>query len=331
MNVLRSVMSWIGLAGVLSCTAPNPAYHVEDLGSRDGDASRTPSPGSDAASPEAGASAGGSTVCGTARPPLTDLVAVDSMVIDARGNIYFSNDDGTNAWIGKLPPIGGTADKHWRNVSVGPPIRGMALDDVHGVVYFTAGATPELQAVDLNGSGVRTVSRSLVDPNDVAMGPDGNVYVSDQGDTTIYSFTPDGKRTKVANTAIGVRAMNSGPAGLAFAPDGALVVGYKGRGQLIRITLDHGVESGRQTFGPTMDWVNGLVYDQRGRLYLAQFDQTAPRDVIRLDSDAATPVPFASGGHFSALVFGRGELDCNDLYISDPFAGAMVRRFPVPP
>jgi streptogramin lyase len=259
-------------------------------------------------------------------------VGVDAMAIDRQGNIYFSNDDGTHAWIGKLPPKGGAADKHWLPIPAGPPTRGMAIDDDRGVIYFTAGATtPELDAADLNRTPptARTLYKGLTDPNDAALDVNGNVFVSDQGDGHVYSFTPAGKRTRVTTMPIGVSSVGSGPAGLVFAPDRTLVVGYKGGGQLLRISIDAtGVEDRRATFGPVNDWVNGLAYDERGRLYLALFDTAAARDVVRLDSDDAAPVSVASGGHFSALAFGRGDLDCRDLYISDPFAGMAVRRIP---
>lgn len=325
----------IGLAmsGLLACTAANPAYRPEDLGRRDGgDGIDAGAPSSfklgDAATgPDAGAAA-----CGKARPPLTDLVAVDSLAIDGHGNIYFSNDDGTHAWIGKLAPDATRADKHWLAIPLGLPTRGMAVDDARGLIYFTAGTSaPELQAADLAGNPPqpRTVAGGLIDPNDVAVAFDGRIYVSDQGDGQVYSFAPDGKRTKVTGQAIGVRNNGTGPAGIAFAPGGSLVIGYKGTGPLIRLFLGgDGIETRRDTFGPTNDWINGLAYDERGGLYLAIYDQMNLRDVVRIASDAAPPVPVATGGHFSAMAFGRGALYCTDLYITDPTPGMQVRRVP---
>jgi streptogramin lyase len=329
---------------LLSCTAPNPAYRPEqprgaDARDEQPDASHASSGETgDAAGPDTTGDAWGPDVpaptaagCGSARPPLTDLVGVDSMAIDARGSIYFNNDDGTLGWIGKLPPHG-PADKHWLSLPLGPPTRGMAVDDVLGVIYFTAGVpgsgAVELQAADLTGAPIaRTLYKGLIDANDVAVDLNGNVYVSDQGDGHIYSFTPSGQRTKVTQTPVGMASNGTHPAGLAFAPDHTLVVGYKGHGKLVRLSIGaNHVETHRGNFGPINDWVNGLAYDQRGRLYLALYDLVAPRDVVRLDADDAAPVTIVSGGHFSAMAFGRGELDCTDLYIADPDAGMVVRR-----
>jgi streptogramin lyase len=342
MTVLRSVMiGSIALVGlVLSCTAPNPAYNVPG-GSDAAEAEVDTAPAArmhDAGAPDFGSPSSAGPACkGSARPPLDMLVAVDSLAIDATGNIYFSNDDGTKAWIGRLTPAG-AVDKHWLTITAGLPTRGMAIDDTRKLIYFTAGtAAPELQAAPLDGAPPMpaTVYKGFLDPNDVAMGFDGNVYVSDQGDGQIYSVSPaTRKRTRVTTMPIGIAAMGSGPAGLAFGPDHTLVVGYKGGGQLVRIALTAGtpeqpsVEARRATFGPISDWVNALVYDQRGRLYLALFDLNALRDVVRLERDDAPPFPIASGGHFSSMAFGRGALDCHDLYIADPGAGMTVRRFP---
>jgi len=322
----------IALAGVLSCTAPNPAYHVDRAAEPDaGEETQTgPAPRPhDAGAPDVGMPSSATACGGSARPALDQLVAVDSLAIDGSGNIYFSNDDGTNAWIGRLAPDG-TVDKHWLAIPLGPPTRGMAIDDAHGVIYFTAGNTAhELQAADLGEAPVaRTVYKGFTDPNDVAMGFDGNVYVADQGDGQIYSVTPSlKKRTKVTTMPIGIASMGSGPAGIAFDPDHSLVVGYKGGGQLMRVKLDKGVESSRTTFGPINDWVNGIAYDVRGSVYLALFDQNAFRDVVRIDGAGSTQVPVVREGHFSAMAFGRGALDCTDLYVSDPTAGMVVRRF----
>jgi sugar lactone lactonase YvrE len=205
----------------------------------------------------------------------------------------------------------------------------MAIDGARGVLYYTAGTpTAELQAVDLAAAAPkpRTVYRGLIDPNDVAVGPDGNVYVSDQGDGQIYSFTPAGQKTRVTRSPLGVPAEYSGPAGLAFAADGTLVVGIKGNVPLVRLTLAGGLEMVRASFGMVNEWVNGLAYDERGRLYVALFNQTETRDVVRLDSDTAVPVPVVKAGQFSTIAFGRGELDCHDLYVSDPAPGMVVRR-----
>jgi streptogramin lyase len=323
------------MSALLACTAPNPAYRIEDPPRNDSsgmtalvsDAGRPPDSGRP---PDAGpVGQGGATGCGKEQPELKDLVAVDSLAIDTAGNIYFSNDDGTTARIGKLPPKGAAANKQWLTIATGLPTRGMAIDSTLGVLYYTAGTpTAELQAVDLNAAmpRPRTISRSLIDPNDLVVGPDGNIYVSDQGDSQIYSFTPAGQKTKVTAMDIGKRSDFTGPAGLAFGPDGKLAVGVKGNSPLLRLTLAGGTEMGRVTFGPVNDWVNGLVYDERGRLYVATFDQTMPKDVIRLDGDNAAPISYVKAGRFSSMAFGRGELDCKDLYVTDASAGVTVRR-----
>src|SRR5439155_10182371 len=114
------------------------------------------------------------------------------------------------------------------------------------------------------------------------------------------------------------------PAGLAFAPDGTLVVGMKPAEKLVRLWLSKGNEIRRLSFGKINDWANALSFDERGRLYVALWSQTDPKSVMRIDADEAMPVPVLSGGRFSTLVFGRGALDCKDLYIAEPY-GTMHR------
>lgn len=338
-SVLRSVIAaavGLALSAAMGCTAPNPAYRWEDRPRGDSntptglpDAGRTGEVGRspDGASGQGGTS--GSSVCGTARPDLTDLVSVDSLAIDRAGNIYFSTDNGTNARIGKLPPMNAAANRDWLVLPVGGPLRGMAIDSARSTLYYTVGSARELQAVDLDAASPRprTVARGLSDPNDLAVGPDGKVYLSDQGDGFVYSFTSTGQKTQVTTMGtIGETDNSIGPAGIAFASDGKLVVGAAGTDPLVRVTIGaDGREAGRMAFGALRGWANGLAFDERGRLYVALFDLNQGRDVVRVDSDTASPVPFVRDGHFSSIVFGRGALDCRDLYAADPM-GAVVRR-----
>jgi hypothetical protein len=312
-GVIRKVVGLGACCALISCTAPNPAYHLENLG------------GTEAGSPAPPARDGGTPGCGTARVDTGALTGVDSVTIDLHGTLYFNVTEGPSTWIGRLVP-NALPEMHWAPVPMGAPTYGLVIDGARNVLYFTAGsAPPVMQAIDLNASTPtpRTIATGFTYPNDLAVGYDGNVYVSEQGDGHIYRFpVSGGARIKVTGGTIGVPP-DTTPAGIAFGPDRTLVVGMKPTGQLTRLWLTpDGFEMKRKSFGTVNDWSNGLAFDERGRLYVALYHQTLAKTVVRLDADEATPVTVLSGGRFSSMVFGRGVLDCKDLYVAEP-AGTM--------
>ena len=87
----------------------------------------------------------------------------------------------------------------------------------------SAGAQPEV------------VPASIVNPTSLAIGPDGMLYVSSRFEGTVYRVEPDGTSRPFA-TDLGVAC------GLAFAADGALIVGDRS-GTLFEVAPDGGVRA----------------------------------------------------------------------------------------
>ena len=56
-------------------------------------------------------------------------------------------------------------------------------------------------------------------------------------------------------------------------------------GPLYRVTLAGGMQASRTPMNGWSGWANGLTYDRRGRLYIAIYDDTQPRTIVRLESD----------------------------------------------
>jgi RHS repeat-associated protein len=90
----------------------------------------------------------------------------------------------------------------------------------------------------------------LVEPGGVAVGADGQVYVSDFNVTRrrVFRLNPDGTLTTVAgggsSTASGIPATQaslSGPYALAFGPDGALYVSERDGHRVRRVDLETGI------------------------------------------------------------------------------------------
>ena len=233
--------------------------------------------------------------------PAFGISGVDSLAIDSDGTLYFDQNDTVKVWIARRMP-GGLPQLEWVAVPTGLPTRGLAIDTTHRTLYLTAGMTaPVLQVIDIDATfpAVRTIATGLTNPNDLALGPDGNVYLSEQGDGHIYRFTPAGARTKVTKTPIGDPANANGPAALAFGADGSLYVGVQEGGPIVRLQLTNGLEVGRANYGAFNDWANGLAFDQAGRLYAALYSLDQNKSVVRLDSDKAAPVTVLTGKWFS--------------------------------
>lgn len=334
--------AWL-LGASLACTAPNPAYQADRVGKQDTGESRPR--GLDAGAvrdtggrpPDAG---GGGTPdgvgarqppaqsCGLDQPPIATVMGADSIAIDSEGFIYVNQTDMVQAWIDRLHP-NGMRDMRWVMLP-SVPTRGLAVDSARRVLYASAGMMPAgVQAIELDA--VRPTARAIytgfADINDLVVGLDGNVYVSEQGDGHIYSVTPAGVRSPVSDTPIVDRSKSQLVAGLAFDLDGGLMIGTQGLPTLVKLTLDAaGNETGRTFWGRVDDWANGLAVDQQRRVYVSIWnqDEAMPRRVVRLEGNGVTPMVMLSGGRYSGLAFGRGKLRCDDLYITQPY-GALQR------
>jgi hypothetical protein len=268
--------------------------------------------------------------CGTMTTNVALVANADGVVVDTDGVIYTLTDDATNSYVGRIPP-GGTAEADWLSVDDSPTTWGLALDSAAQTIYVLVvdgpGALVRFRGIKAAATGDSYYS-GINNGNDVVVGPNGWVYYTQQSDFNVYAILPDRTRRKVTTTPVG--SASQLPAGLTFDPDGNLIVGLE-EGPLFRLSLTSGVESGRVQLSGWTGWANGLAHDYRGRLYVAQYHDTQSRTIVRLDitGNAVTgSTTVATGGRFSSIAFGRGPLDCRDLYIADPFGP--MRRVRVP-
>jgi hypothetical protein len=268
--------------------------------------------------------------CGTMTTNVSMVANADGVVVDTDGVIYTLTDDATNSYVGRIPP-GGTAEADWLSVDDSPTTWGLALDSGAQTIYVLVidgpGALVRFRGIKAAATG-DTYYSGINNGNDVVVGPNGWVYYTQQGDFNVYAILPDRTRRKVSATPVG--SASQLPAALTFDPDGNLIVGVE-EGPLFRLTLTGGVESGRAQLTGWSGFANGLAHDYRGRLYVAQYHDTQSRTIVRLDitGNAVTgTTTVATGGRFSSIAFGRGPLDCRDLYVADPFGP--MRRVRVP-
>jgi sugar lactone lactonase YvrE len=262
------------------------------------------------------------SACGTQRPDIDGLTNVDGLAIAPDGTIYYTRAGEPEALVGRLEPGGAPASSWVRIPADGARLWGLALDSRRNRLFVAAGGAQAIFQVDLSAEppAVRPLLEGLMVPNDLAIDSAGNVYFSERGDGKIHRVTPAGARNEVTPTSIG---RQNSPGGLAFGLDGALYAGTF-NGPIMRIELDGGVERSRAPWGAFSDRANGLAFDARGRLYVGTFSSTDEARLVRIDDSEGDPVEIQSGPHFSSLAFGRGALDCRDLYVAVP-SGPMRR------
>jgi hypothetical protein len=263
--------------------------------------------------------------CGHERPDVSGIMNVDGLAVDSDGTLYFGQGGVPDGWVGRLRPGGGAPERQWLRVPAGDRLWGLAVDSKARRLYVASTGGKAVHVVDLAAAtpALATLASGLMAPNDVAVGPEGHVYYSDQTDRHVHRVAPDGTVARVTASPVGVTFH---PAGLAFGSDGALYVGTSaGNGPILRLELQDGVEVARRSYGHYLGWGNGLAFDTRGRLYLSTYAPSGVEArVVRIASDESGAIQITAGPRFASMAFGRGALGCQDLYIAAP-AGPLQR------
>ncbi len=105
-------------------------------------------------------------------------------------------------------------------------------------------ATLSPTAVSLNlHPQIIVLAENLPEPDDLVLAPDGSIYISDVTEGTIKQYTSDGQLHPVLS---GLNA----PEGMAFLPDGSLVIAEQGRNRLLHYDFHSG------TLTPFLDLAN---------------------------------------------------------------------------
>lgn len=152
-------------------------------------------------------------------------------------------------------------------------------------------------------------------PDDVAFGPDGSLYWTALFAGQVGRLAPDGTASIVAQ-------LPPGPNPIAFNAEGRLFVGLAAFGDGLYEIDPAGVEPPRRVLAPPTGGLNGFAFGPDGDLYSPQ---TTTGSVIRIDVDAGTVSPFATGFVLPVAVDfdSRGR-----LYVNDTAADQIVRIDP---
>jgi sugar lactone lactonase YvrE len=320
-----------GSAGTGGVVATGGAGGAVETGGSGGVNDPTPEPPVDAASPDVDAAIEAAPevppeqLCGTERPTITSIVAADGLAIARDGTIYYSTTDDTHGYVGRLRPRQ-PLENHWQRLDNQPITWGLALDSANNKLYFASDTT--IFGFDLGFDPPLRfpVGAKLTNINDMAVGPDGSLFLSVQSDRHIYRVvpSPSAVATRVSTMPLGTAAQNDGPAALTFGADGALYIGMAGKSAIVRMVLEGLVERSHANFGTFTGWANGLAFDRTGRLYVGLWDSTIDQEIALLTPTGTPAGKVVVKGRFASMAFGRGALNCRDLYVANPL-GPMTR------
>jgi hypothetical protein len=287
------------------------------------DAADAPEPQAEVAPPIEAPPEAPAELCGTDRPSVANIVEADGLAVALDGTIYYSTSDELHGYVGRLRPQH-ALEPAWQRLDNQPITWGLALDTARKKLYFASDTTIFGFDLAFDPPLRFPVAAKLTDINDLVVAPDGSLFLTVQSDRFVYRVDPTSSAmaVKVSTTALGTAAI--APAALAFGADGTLFVGMAGRSGIVRIVLDGVTEKSRATFGGFTGWANGLAFDRSGRLYVAPWDDTLDTEITLLSPTGATTGKVAIKGRFASMAFGRGALNCRDLYVASPL-GPMTR------
>jgi tRNA A-37 threonylcarbamoyl transferase component Bud32 len=258
-------------------------------------------------------------VCGVEAPDVSSIRNVRGLAIDGDGTLYFSQEETGQAWLGRLRPGGHPVERRWLHLSAARGISALAVDARRRVLYVASVESGgRLQAIDLrvDPPPVRDLIAGIDgEPRGLAVDATGDVFYSHHRDRVVVRVTPQGLATPVtAGVLVDDGGQLSRPVALAFGPEGHLFVGTN-TGDVFRLQLAAGRETARSLFGEATARGGGLAFDLGGRLYLAEY-WPGRRSLFRFEADGSRFVVVGEGTQLGPIAFGRGALDCRDLYVA---------------
>ena len=263
---------------------------------------------------------------------MTGITGARGIAIDRDGILYYTRESGGRGYIGRILP-NGTADPTW--FTIGPP--GMPamgstprMLRTHRQKGFLVVADPGLQtgiAFTVNIAGtlpnIAQTTSPIAGIHGLAVAPDGGVFIS-RGDGHVDRWQPDQYTymyDRVSTTPIfpaGQRVL-----GMTFGLDGQLYMGSSNggikRARVVQLSATDFQLMDVVDHGTFLGTANDLAVDVDGRVYVADHTgNTRTRLAIVPPGGVGTVQRIdAILGRLSGLAFGRGNLQCDDLYVTD--------------
>lgn len=182
---------------------------------------------------------------------------------------------------------------------------------------FTPTALPTVTPAPLNlNPQVIVLAEDFSEPDDLVLAPDRSIYISDVTAGTIKAYTLDGQLNLILSGL-------SAPEGMAFLPDGSLIIAEQGTNRLVRYDFQS------RTLQPFLDLVNrtnnlgvdGILWDGSNLIVPDSPNGT----VLTVSPDGQTVRQLASG---LARPTGAWLEPGGDLLIADENGNAVFRLHP---
>lgn len=175
--------------------------------------------------------------------------------------------------------------------------------------------TATLTPLNLNPQ-VILLAENFLEPDDLVLAPDGSIFISDVTEGTVKQYTQAGMLNVILS---GLRA----PEGMAFLPDGSLIIAEQGRNRLIRYDFV------TNTYAPFLDLVNntnnlgvdGIIWDGSNLIVPDSPNGT----VLAVSADGKTVRQLASGFVRPTGAWTEPE---GKLLIADEYGNAILRLYP---
>jgi sugar lactone lactonase YvrE len=163
---------------------------------------------------------------------------------------------------------------------------------------------------------VVVLANDFLEPDDLVLAPDGSVYISDVTAGTVKQYTQDGRLNLILSGL-------SSPEGMAFLPDGSLVIAEQGTNRLLRYDF------ASNTLVPFLDLVNntdqlgvdGIIWDGSNLIVFDSPNGT----VLAVSADGKSVRQLASG---LARPTGAWAEAGGNLLIADENGNVIIRLHP---